>query len=144
MDESIPDQTINAMNWIKKNLDKNMTVVATDLRLSKMLWAEGYNVTFESTNTTWSADSWMNCSAEFNATQNHSRVTHVLIDDVMRKTSVNVNLMQSIYMTNESYAKFIQEPFHLIYRNETVNSDSEVVHWAEIYEINWSYIENYS
>jgi hypothetical protein len=144
MDESISDQTINTIHWITQHLDKNTTVVATDLRLSKMLWAEEYNVTFDSTNTTWSSDSWINCSVEFYATENHSRVTHVLIDDVMKDTSVNVNLMQSIYMTNESYAKFLHDPFHLLYRNETVNSDSEVIHWAELYEVNWSYIENYS
>jgi hypothetical protein len=43
MDESIPDQTVNAIDWMKQNLDKNSSVVATDLRLSKMLWAERIN-----------------------------------------------------------------------------------------------------
>ena len=142
MDESIPNQTVNAINWVQENLDKNTTMVATDLRLSKMLWAEGYNVTFEATNTTWSSDSWNGCYSEFNATKNHSRVTNILIDDVMRVTSVNVNTMHSIYMTNGSYNKFAEEPFVLLYKNETINGDMKVAHWAEVYVIDWKYIEN--
>ena len=68
-------------------------------------------------------------------------VTHVLIDDVMRDVSVNVHVLHSVYMTNESYLKFKQEPFELVYRNATVNQDNEEVHWAEVYSVNWTFIE---
>lgn len=143
MDESIPNETANAIDWIHNNLDKNTTVIATDLRLSKMIWAEGINATFESTNNTWTCDTWVGCVAEFEAQGNHGRVTHVLIDDVMRDVSVNIRVLQSIYMTNDSYLKFSQEPFTLIYRNATVNQDNEEIHWAEVYSVNWSFIEQY-
>ncbi len=143
MDESIPNETANAITWIKENLDKNSTMVATDLRLSKMMWAEGMNATFEETNDTWTCDTWVGCIADFNAKGNHPAVTHVLIDDVMKDMSVNIHVLQSVYMTNESYLKFKQEPFELVYRNATVNQDNEEIHWAEVYTVNWSFIEQY-
>ena len=140
MDESIPVPTVNAMQWILDNCTGNTTVVATDLRLSKMLWADGINATFEDTNRTWVCWTWKECLPEFKPMNNRSRVTYVLIDDVMRDTSVNVRVLWSMYMTNESYLKFKEEPFELVYRNATMNRNGEETHWAEVYLVNWSYI----
>jgi hypothetical protein len=142
MDESIPNETANAIEWIHDNLDGNDSLVATDLRLSKMIWAEGIDATFEGTNDTWTCDTWVGCVTDFDA-KDHRMVTHVLIDDVMRDISVNVRVLQSVYMTNESYLKFSQEPFELIYRNATVNQDNEEIHWAEVYSVNWTFIEQH-
>jgi hypothetical protein len=141
MDESIPNETANAIDWIHNNLDSNTTVVATDLRLSKMIWAEGINTTFEDTNHTWTCDTWVGCIADFEVKENHGNVTYVLIDDVMRDVSVNIRVLQSLYMTNESYQKFSQQPFSLVYRNATVNQDNEEIHWAEVYRVNWTFID---
>jgi hypothetical protein len=143
MDESIPNETANTIDWIQNNLDRNTTMVATDLRLSKMMWAEGINATFEGTNESWTCDTWVGCVADFDAKGNNPRVTHVLIDDVMRDMSVNIQVLQSFYMTNESYLKFKQEPFELVYRNVTVNQDNEEVHWAEVYSVNWTFIDQH-
>jgi len=143
MDESIPNETANTIDWIQNNLDRNTTMIATDLRLSKMMWAEGINATFEGTNESWTCDTWVGCVADFDAKGNNPRVTHVLIDDVMRDMSVNVQVLQSFYMTNESYLKFKQEPFELLYRNATVNQDNEEVHWAEVYSVNWTFIDQH-
>ncbi len=142
MDESIPNETANAIEWIHDNLNKNDSLVATDLRLSKMIWAEGIDATFEATNDTWTCDTWVGCVTDFDA-KDHRMVTHVLIDDVMRDISVNVRVLQSVYMTNESYLKFSQEPFELVYRNATVNQDNEEIHWAEVYSVNWTFIEQH-
>ena len=141
MDESIPNETANTINWIAKNLDKNTTVIATDLRLSKMIWAEGINATFESTNETWTCDTWVGCINDFESSYRNHRVTHILIDDVMHDVSVNIHVLQSVYMTNKSYLKFSLEPFHLIFRNATINQDNEEIHWAEVYSVNWTFIE---
>jgi hypothetical protein len=46
-------------------------------------------------------------------------------------------------MTNESYLKFKQEPFELVYRNATMNQDQEETHWAEVYLVNWTFIEQH-
>lgn len=143
MDESIPNETANAIDWINQHLESNPTLIATDLRLSKMIWAEGINATFEATNETWTSDTWVGCVIDFEATQNDRRVTHVLIDDVMRDVSVNIHVLQSVYMTNESYLKFSQEPFTCIYRNATLNQDNEETHWAEVYSVNWTFIEQH-
>jgi hypothetical protein len=143
MDESISNETANAIDWMNENLDRNNTLVATDLRLSKMIWAEGMNATFEGTNDTWTSDTWVGCVADFDAEEHHHLVTHVLIDDVMRDISVNVRVMQSVYMTNESFLKFSQEPFTLVYRNATVNQENEEIHWAEVYSVNWTFIEQH-
>jgi hypothetical protein len=141
MDESIPNETANAISWIHDNLGRNTTLIATDLRLSKMIWAEGINATFESTNQTWTGDTWVDCIADFKAQRNNHPVTYVLIDDVMRDVSVNVRVVLSVYMTNESYLKFSQEPFELVYRNATVNQNNEEIHWAEVYRVNWTFID---
>jgi len=61
----------------------------------------------------------------------------------MRDFSVNVRVLQCVYMTNESYLKFSQEPFELLYRNATVNQENEETHWAEVYRVNWTFIEQY-
>jgi PKD repeat protein len=143
MDESIPNETANTIEWITGNLDKNNTIVATDLRLSKMIWAEGINTTFEDTNDTWTCDTWVGCIGDFDTEENHGKVTHILIDDVMRDISVNVRVTQSVYMTNESYLKFSQEPFELLYRNATINQNNEEIHWAEVYCVNWTFIEQH-
>jgi hypothetical protein len=141
MDESIPNETANAIYWIHDNLERNTTLIATDLRLSKMIWAEGINATFESTNHTWTCDTWVGCITDFETQQNNHRVTYVLIDDVMRDVSVNIRVLESVYMTNESYLKFSDEPFELVYRNATVNQNNEETHWAEVYRINWTFID---
>jgi hypothetical protein len=67
----------------------------------------------------------------------------VLIDDVMRETSVNIRVLQSVYMTNASYLKFSQEPFELVYRNVSYTPEFEEIHWAEVYQVNWTFIERY-
>ena len=47
-------------------------------------------------------------------------------------------------MTQEAYDKFLQLPFELIYRNATLDNQMKEVHWTEIYEVNWTYIEKLS
>ena len=59
---------------------------------------------------------------------------------------------RTIYITNETwtaaYDKFNsnEEPvFNLICRNETIAKDpitNNPVHWTEVYEVNWTYIDS--
>lgn len=137
LDETISSPSMAAIEWMKGNLDRNETVVASDLKLCHLLWAEGFNTTFEETNVTWTCEYWSECISELNPTVNHSRVSHILIDDIMRDKVVNLVVCRSVYMTNESYDKFSCQPFELVYRNATVDMDGLEVHWAEVYRINW-------
>jgi len=122
-------------------LDKNTTTIATDLRLSKLLWAEEFNSTYQFTGETWFTETWQECYKDLEEDRNHSRVTHILIDDSMRDTSVNIQLKTNFYMTNESYNKFLHQPFTLVYRNATVNQNMEEIRWTEIYSVNWEFIK---
>ena len=90
---------------------------------------------------------------------NYSKITHVLIDNTMKYHSVHIGeKYKEEYMKNESrpegeqfyaYDKFNssiadQPVFNLIYRNESEARNSitgEAISWAEVYEVNWTYIE---
>ena len=61
----------------------------------------------------------------------------------MRNEVVHVGFGKIVYMANESYEKFKHPPFELVYRNATLNDRGEEVHWAEIYRVNWTYIDKY-
>jgi hypothetical protein len=141
MDESIPGPSADALLWMQENLDQNATVVATDLRLAKMVWADHFNATYETTNATWTSETWLECWPDLDTGPTRQRITHILIDDVMRDTSVNIRVDETVYMTNASYDKFRSEPFVLVFRNATLDDDGQELHWAELYAVNWSYIE---
>jgi hypothetical protein len=144
INETISDPCINAVEWINKNLDRNNSVIATDLRLSNFIWAEGFNATFDATNETWTATNWTDCIHDLDEkTGLHRRVSHILIDDVMREKVIYLGVWLSVHMTNESYEKFSRQPFELIYRNATVNQNMEEIHWTEIYAVNWTFIEKH-
>ncbi|HID26076.1 MAG TPA: hypothetical protein EYP23_06435 [Thermoplasmata archaeon] len=132
-DERISESCINAIRWMDGNISKN-SVVASDHRLSMLIWAKGFNITMGKTNLTWAADSWIGCYNELK----ELNVSYILIDDIMRERVVNVGVGEYYYMNNESYEKFTMQPFELVYRNATLDSLREEVHWAEIYRINWT------
>lgn len=135
VDERVTQPCINAIYWMKGNVSEKC-VVASDHRLSMILWAEGFNITMGKTNLTWTSRSWRVCLPELH----ELNVSYVLIDDIMRGKVVNVDVGKYYYMNNESYRKFSSEPFELVYRNVTLNAFGEEVHWAEVYRVNWSYI----
>lgn len=140
--EAITDENLAVTEWMKENLDKNNSVVASDHRLARMAEAFGFNTTLDEAAVIWSAENLSDYADELYGTgKNYSRITHVVIDDIMRERVVHVGFGQIVYMTNESYEKFLFQPFELIYRNATINQDMEEMHWAEVYEVNWAYIE---
>ncbi|MHC1625275.1 MAG: hypothetical protein ACXQS2_04685, partial [Methermicoccaceae archaeon] len=137
VDERVTQPCINAIYWMKGNISRNC-VVASDHRLSMILWAEGFDITMGKTNLTWTCDNWTVCLAELY----ELNVSYILLDDIMREKVVNVDVGRYYYMSNESYGKFLNEPFELVYRNATLNELGEEVHWAEVYKVNWSYISS--
>jgi hypothetical protein len=114
------------------------SVIASDHRLSMLCWANGYNITYGETNTTWTSENVSQCLEELQ----QFNITHILIDDIMVLRVVNVNVGMYYHMTNSSYEKFQEEPFTLIYRNATTNNQFEEIHWIELYEIDYSKISN--
>ncbi len=134
IDERVTTPCVNALNWMKGNLSKG--VVASDHRLSMLLWADGFPITYDNTNLTWTAENISGCAEELL----DLNISYIFIDDIMRYNVLNVGVGVYIHMTNESYEKFSKPPFRLIYRNSTVNNLGEEIHWAEVYAVNLSYI----
>ena len=137
LDERITQPCMNAIHWMEGNVS-NSSVIASDHRLSMLLWAEGFNITMGKTNLTWTAENWTDCLTELK----EMNISYILIDDIMRDEVINVDVGKYYYMSNESYEKFSKEPFELVYRNATLNNIGEEIHWAEVYSVNMSYINN--
>jgi hypothetical protein len=128
MDERVTDPCINSIEWMKGNL--STAVVASDHRLSNLIWAAGYNITLSETNTTWTAENYSTCIEELNKLN----ITYIVIDDIMKNNVVFIGNGISFYMTNESYDKFSEIPFELLYRNVSYNEEGIENHWIEIYK----------
>jgi len=143
INETISAPSLNAIQWMDEHLDKNQTMVASDLRLSKLAWADGFNTTFETTNEMWYCVQWHDCLQEMKGNETRGRITTIIIDDVMKTSVVNLALLRNVFMTNASYGKFSSDPFTLLYRNETTTASGEIIHWVEVYAVNWTFIENY-
>jgi hypothetical protein len=137
LDERVSDPCISVLDWMQGNVS-NTSVIASDHRLSMLCWANGYNITYGDTNITWYSENTTKSLLELY----QLNVTHILIDDIMRTNVVNVDVGKYYHMTNESYEKFKEKPFTLIYRNATQNEKFEEIHWIELYEINYSLISD--
>ena len=143
--EEISNQNIAGIDWMKLNLDKNTSVIASDHRLERMAEAAGFNTTVDEASEIWVQQNLSDYIAELNGEgKNYSNITHVIIDDIMKNDMVHVCYGNIEYMTNESYLKFKQEPFELLYRNVTLDENMQEVHWTEIYKVNWTFIKQNS
>ncbi len=134
IDERVSVSCINVIEWMKGNVT-NKSIIASDHRLEMIIWAEGFNITYGNTNTTWTAKNISNCTNELL----NLNMSYILIDDIIRDKVVNIDIGKYYYMTNESYNKFTSWPFKLVYRNATINNLNEEIHWVEIYQINQSF-----
>jgi hypothetical protein len=141
--EAITNEDLSVIDWMKENIDNSSTIIATDHRLARLAESAGFNTTLDETILLWEAVNLSGYVKEiFGINKNHSRITHVIIDNIMMERVVHVGFGRSVYMTNESYEKFLFEPFELIYKNTTLNLNLEEEYWTEIYKINWPYIQN--
>ncbi len=142
--EAITDEDFSAIEWMELNCDKNSTIIASDHRLARITEAAGFNTTLDESIILWFSKNYIDCITELEGiSKNHSRITHIIIDDVMKEKVVHVGFGRIFYMTNESYEKFSYKPFELLYRNETLNEEMVVQHWTEIYGVNWTYLDFY-
>jgi len=148
--EGITNEDMAAIDWMDKNLDKNTSIIASDHRLARMTEAMGFNTTIDEAISIWVAKNLTGCIDEIcGIEKNYSKITHILIDDIMKDVVVHVGEEETVYMTNETsqeaYEKFSKQPFELLYRNETIDPNTKMAtHWAEVYQVNWTYIERLS
>jgi hypothetical protein len=148
--EGITNEDVSVIEWMNKNLDKNTSIIASDHRLARMAEALGFNTTIDEAIVIWDAKNLEGCINEIcGIGENYSRITHVVIDDIMKDRVVHVGAGKIVYMTNETsqeaYEKFSQQPFELLYRNETIDPNTKKAkNCAEVYQVNWTYIERLS
>ena len=152
--EEITAEDASSIEWISMNLDVNTSIIASDHRLERFIEGDGFNTSGDEVIKLWASENLSEFVEElFGIGKNYSRLTHVVVDDVMKNKGVHIGpkggVFRTIYMTNEtwnaSYLKFKKQPFELVYKNESKQIDSitlEPIHWAEVYAINWTYIES--
>ena len=147
-DERITLEDLAALEWAYENLNINHSMIASDHRLARMAESQGFNTTKDETRRLWHSENLSEYVDELMGIgKNHTRITHLIVDDIMRDEVVHVGFAKIVFMTNETwtggYDKFSKQPFMLVYRNETFDiSTNKTIHWAEVYEVNWTYIEN--
>jgi hypothetical protein len=140
--EAITNEDLSVLDWMEMNLDKNTSVIASDHRLARMIEAVGFNTSIDEASVIWSEENPAECVDElYGIGKNYSIITHVVIDDIMRERVVHVGFGNIVYMTDASYEKFSYPPFELVYRNATLNQAMEEEHWAEVYAVNWAFLE---
>jgi hypothetical protein len=138
--EEITSENMAVIQWMEHHLNKNTSIIASDHRLARMTEAVGFHTTLDEAKTIWETQNLTDYLTELvGVGRNYTRITHVLIDDIMKNQVVHVGYGEIYYMTNASYQKFSSPLFTLLYRNETVNQDGIVIRWAEVYAVNWSY-----
>jgi hypothetical protein len=148
--ETLTAEDNAAIEWIENNLNKENSVIASDHRLERMIESRGFNTTNDEVYNLWASENISECTNElYGLGDNYSfnNITHVLIDDIMLNHVVHMGFkVEAINMTYESYYKFSPPIFKLVYESKTEEIDSitnEPVHWARVFQVNWSYYQSY-
>jgi len=151
--EEITNQDYDSIKWIGNNLDKNKSLIVSDHRLERMAESVGFNTSQDEIIKLWTAENVSEYIDELiGVGKNYSRITHVIVDDIMKNQLVHIGpfrgKFRTLYMTNETwtaaYDKFTQQPFELVCKNTSIDINSETeepIHWTEVYMINWTYID---
>ncbi len=139
--ETISEDNLAAITWIETHLDHNTSIIASDHRLALLARAVGFNTTRDRALYLWNSSNMSEFYPELIGDDgNYSRVTHVIVDSLMRNHVVHIGFDgKKAFMTNDSYEKFSVPHFKLLFRNATYNQELEEVHWTEVYAVNWTY-----
>ena len=142
--EAITNEDLSVIKWMSEQVDKNTSIIASDHRIARLAEAVGFNTTLDQAWDIWTGENMSDYLDELQGVgKNYSKITHIVVDDIMRERVVHVGFGKIHYMTNESYEKFFSSPFELLYRNVTTNEAMEEVRWCEIYRVNWMYLEEH-
>lgn len=152
--ERITTEDINVVEWITGNVSSNTSIITSDHRLERLMEANGFNTSDDQVVYLWEAENISEYIEELiGIGRSKTKITHIIVDDIMKNNEVHIGpsdgVFRTKYMTNETwtggYDKFKDKAFTLLYRNESININPETlepVSWAEVYEVNWTYIEN--
>lgn len=152
--ERITTEDINVAAWIAGNISRNNSLITSDHRLERLMEANGFNTTNDGVIYLWESENISEYIVELiGLGRSRTKITHIIVDDIMKNNEVHIGPLRGSFrkkhMTNETwtggYDKFKDKAFTLVYRNESANIDPvtlEPISWAEVYEVNWSFIEN--
>lgn len=138
--QGITDVDQEAVEFIRAECPKNLSV-ATDHRLGVLInSSNGPPCTFEHTQKIWTSDDPDEYLPELMGNETHyPKVGYILIDDNMLNGTLtlvdNGPKGAVVTITDWEYEKFLTQPFEIVYRVE------EKGHWAEVYKVNWTYVE---
>ena len=123
-EEGTTCKELGAVVWAGQEIPTRQSLVATDHRMSSMLFGfAGLNATWDSAYHTLHDD--LNGSRaelqDVEAPSGHSRINYVLIDDVI-ENGVALNQFQNAEpMSKEAKAKFSEPPFQKVYEGRGVD-----------------------
>jgi hypothetical protein len=158
-EESISTQVAAAIEYLEGNATANGTV-ASDHRISNILWQAGFNATYDDAYDLWFSPAWNNagCLSELEGngtTRYYGRVDYLVVDSVMIRDGVQSNINETPRMVNNTfYEKFNNEPFELVFEAASLNNYTGAVYvgylskplpvalnWCRVYRVNWTYID---
>jgi len=138
--QGISDADYDAIQYISGNCSNNFTV-ATDHRLGNIInTSHGFTATFENCYYLWTSENIADFISELEGNNSkYPKIGYILIDDNMLNGTLNLvdNGPKGaiISLVDWEYEKFHSQPFELIFRTQSGSS------WAEVYGVNWTYIE---
>ena len=167
--EDISLQVKESIVYLENNAPMNVTV-ASDHRLSNMLWQRGFNTTYDYAYNLWFSTQWntTECLNELNGHGTsgyyYGPIDFVVIDSVMVRSGVQSNINETPRVINGTYyEKFNHQPFDLVFEagskekyvstnQQQMNKDvypyssslsyplPDALNWCRVYKVNWTYI----
>jgi hypothetical protein len=119
--------------------------VATDHQIGILLYSYGFNSPFDYLSTFWNSTEWNTSSVIYQLTGENGTyppIGYVILDTYMLQygvwgynSSLNPN-EASVMLNNSSFNKFFDEPFGLLYKNESFTHNSTTF----LFDVNWTYL----
>jgi hypothetical protein len=121
-EESISEQVAISLEYLDSIAPVNQTV-ASDHRISVLLWQHGFNSTYDYAYNLWFSRNWDSqaCLAELNGhgtELEYGQIGYIVIDSVMVRDGVQSNINETPRAINATgYEKFNHQPFELIFES---------------------------
>jgi len=145
VNEGITPQDAAAIAYLNSFGNRELSV-ATDHQLGILLYSYGFNSPFDKISVLWSSENWHKALWELEGENgSYQKIGYILIDTAMINdgvwgfNGVNNPSQPPVRMTDNSFNKFFEEPFKLIFRDSSRGNLST----AYVFAVNISYVDNF-
>jgi hypothetical protein len=145
VNEGATPQDAGAIAYLNSFGNKDLSV-ATDHQLGILLYSYGFNSPFDKISVLWSSENWQKALWELEGENgSYPKIGYILIDTAMIKdgvwgfNGVNNPSQPPVRMSDNSFNKFFEEPFKLIFRDRS----SDNLSTAYVFAVNISYVDNF-